>query len=225
MNKENQDYRFRGEGMNRIETFVAAAFAFAVSMLVISVDSIPSNFVELKQAAMDIPAFAASFAIMTWIWHEHAMWCKKFGLEDARSVMLSCLLVFLVLVYIYPLRLMMQGLFGFLSGGLLPFNMEFEAVWQVRFLFGFYALGFLLLSLTFTGLYNHVLKNAGMLDLSEVEHKTTKTEVFVWLGAASISFVALVLAIVTPVKWLGFTGFIYFLLFPLNFIIRAKKPQ
>ncbi|XOV77877.1 MAG: TMEM175 family protein [Aestuariibacter sp.] len=92
--------RLRGETMNRIETFVAAAFAFAVTMLVISVDSIPGTFSELQQAAMDIPAFAASFAIITWIWFEHATWCRKFGLEQPFGILELCLNFFSTCLYL-----------------------------------------------------------------------------------------------------------------------------
>lgn len=57
----------RGEEMTRIETFVAAAFAFAVTMVVISLGSIPSTFGAFIQAVKQIPSFAASCAIIFWI--------------------------------------------------------------------------------------------------------------------------------------------------------------
>lgn len=211
-----------GEQMNRIETFVAAAFAFAVSMLVISVDSIPGNFEELQNAAKNIPAFAASFAILAWIWHEHASWCRKYGLEDTTTVFLSCLLVLLVLVYIYPLRLMMQGLMGFLSQGWFPFDLNFQAVWQVRFLFGFYAVGFFMLSLTFSGLYAHAVKKAADIPLPDDEIQVARTEAKIWLSTASVCIIAFTLCLVVPPDYIGFTGFTYFLLFPQNYFLRDR---
>ena len=47
----------RGENMTRIETFVDAAFAFAFTMLVISIDFIPKSPTELLALSSDIPAF------------------------------------------------------------------------------------------------------------------------------------------------------------------------
>ena len=211
-----------GEHMNRIETFVAAAFAFAVSMLVISVDAIPSTFEELQSAAKNIPAFGASFAIIAWIWHEHASWCRTYGLEDRRTIFLSCLLVFLVLVYIYPLRLVMQGLMGFLTQGWVPFDLDFQAVWQVRFLFGFYAVGFLLLSLTFAALFFHAASKAKEIPLTEEEVCIARAEALVWISTASICILAFTLCILVPSNWIGYTGFTYFLLFPQNSIVRSK---
>ena len=38
---DEHPFKMRGENMTHIETFVAAAFAFAVTMLVITVGSVP----------------------------------------------------------------------------------------------------------------------------------------------------------------------------------------
>lgn len=40
-------YRLRGESMTRIEVFSDAAFAFSVTMLVISLSTIPQSYSEL----------------------------------------------------------------------------------------------------------------------------------------------------------------------------------
>lgn len=56
-------FRLRGMEMTRLETFADAAFAFAVTLLVVGGgDSVPANFDELLLAMNQIPAFAASFA-------------------------------------------------------------------------------------------------------------------------------------------------------------------
>ena len=39
--------RQRGDQVTRLETFVDAAFAFAVTLLVVSFDAMPSSFAEL----------------------------------------------------------------------------------------------------------------------------------------------------------------------------------
>ncbi len=60
--------RKRGIEMTRTETFVDAAFAFAVTLLVVSIDSIPESVAELLRALAAVPAFAASFAIIGLFW-------------------------------------------------------------------------------------------------------------------------------------------------------------
>lgn len=52
----------RGASVTRVEAFVDAAFAFAVTLLVISLDSIPSSISSMVEALKGVPAFAASFA-------------------------------------------------------------------------------------------------------------------------------------------------------------------
>jgi len=77
-----------------------------------------------------------------WIWHAHAVWCRRYGLEDGITIFLSSSLIILVLTYIYPLRLMMQALFKNMSNGYFPIEMKFNHVWEVRFMLPFMPLVF-----------------------------------------------------------------------------------
>ena len=56
----NGGVRQRGEQVTRLETFVDAAFAFAVTLLVVSFDAMPSSFAELYDALRRLPAFLAA---------------------------------------------------------------------------------------------------------------------------------------------------------------------
>lgn len=216
----------RGQDMTRIETFVAAAFAFSVTMLVISLGSMPSTYAEFEHAIKQIPAFAASCAIIFWVWHTHASWCRRFGLEDGLTVVLSCLLIFIVLIYIYPLRLMMQGMFSMLSNGYFPFQISFDSTREVRVMFGFYAIGFMLLSLNFVCFFGHALRQSGRLQLSKAEKFKTKTDLYLWIATAAVCSFVLILVVAIPQRSLPFANFGYFLLGPvLGSIgwIRGKK--
>ena len=116
----------------RLETFVDAAFAFALTMLVVSVDSVPQSFDELVEAIKRVPAFAASFLITVMFWLGHYRWSRRYGIEDTGSVVLSLALVFLVLVFLYPLRLMMSGALQSMSGGFLPGEIEITRIAQLQ---------------------------------------------------------------------------------------------
>ena len=70
----------RGVNMTRIETFVDAAFAFAFTMLVISIDEIPRSPQELFLLSRDIPAFIISASVIGSIWLAHSNWSRTFGL-------------------------------------------------------------------------------------------------------------------------------------------------
>ena len=95
-------FRERGQQVTRLEAFVDAAYAFSVTLLVISLDAIPDSIPALIEALKGIPAFAASFAQIAFFWYSHASWSRRYGMNDGAGVWLSLLLVFLVLVFCTP---------------------------------------------------------------------------------------------------------------------------
>ncbi|GAB2907294.1 TMEM175 family protein [Rheinheimera gaetbuli] len=223
--KTKAQWTMRGESMTRIETFFAAACAFAVTMVVISVGSIPHTLADLIVATKQIPAFTASFAVISWIWHTHSVWSRRFGLEDTRTVVFSCLLILLVLIYMYPLRIMMQALFAVLSDGFFPSMIRLESEWDVRFIFILFGLGFLLLSLNFVALYRHGKSATLVSPLSEYETYQTNTEIIIWLSTAVICLGALLFSAFLPLKYIGWAGYSYFLLFPVLNAITWRRHR
>src|SRR5207237_7342225 len=57
-------FRLRGMQMTRLETFIDAAFAFAISMLVIAAQQIPDNIHALLAAFKNVPTFVRSIAVL-----------------------------------------------------------------------------------------------------------------------------------------------------------------
>lgn len=221
-----ESFTMRGQSMSRLETLVAAAFAFAVTMLIISVGNVPGNFTEFIQAAKLIPSSAASFAIILWVWATHANWCRRFGLEDGMAILMSGTLIFIVLVYIFPLRLIMQGMFSMLSDGILPSEMRYQSADQARFMFVFYAAGFVALALNFAGLFSYAKRLKNQLQLSDAEIYHTNTQIQMWLLTALVASASLSSALLLPDTKLSWAGFIYFLFFPVLGIhgwLRERK--
>ncbi|MGB5510903.1 MAG: TMEM175 family protein, partial [Woeseiaceae bacterium] len=81
-------FRLRGLEVTRLDTFVDAAFAFVLTLLVISFDAIPSNYPEMLAAVRRIPGFAASFAILMMFWLQHRLWSRRYGLENFNTILL-----------------------------------------------------------------------------------------------------------------------------------------
>lgn len=199
----------RGRQTTRLETFVDAAFAFALTMLVISVDAIPNSMQELVEALKQIPAFAASFAIVVNFWHGHYRWSRRFGIEDAGSVVLSLLLVFVVLVFLYPLRLMMSGAFSSMSGGWLPSEIEITSVDELRLLAVVYGVAFALLSGTLVALNARVPRLPVEPPLSAEDRAVAAVEVQAWGILASLGTVSALLALVLPPAGIGLAVWIW----------------
>ena len=77
-------FRLRGMEMTRLETFIDAAFAFAISMLVIAAQQIPDNIQTLLAAFKNVPTFVCSIAVLGIFWRGHWLWSRRYGLEDGR---------------------------------------------------------------------------------------------------------------------------------------------
>lgn len=172
----NGGYRLRGLEMTRIEVFADAAFAFAVTMLVISVDAIPGTYSELIDAIRRVPSFAASFAVMTAIWLAHRRWSQRFGLEDGASTFLTLALVFVVLIYLYPLKLIMDLMFYGFSQTWFPTGMAVASGAEAAGLVAIFCAGFFLVAAIQLGLYMRVSSMADALCLNELEQLLVQKE-------------------------------------------------
>lgn len=206
----------RGAGVTRIEAFVDAAFAFAVTLLVISLDAMPSSIGEMVEAMKGVPAFAASFLQIMMFWSAHATWSRRFGLDDGPSQLRSLLLVFLVLVYVYPLKIMFGGLFAWLSGGWMPEVAQIRSMGDLRMMFIMYGIAFGSLSLCLGSLYEHAQRAAVLPALDAGELRALRGEVVRWRFTALVAGLSIVAAVWLPAsspRWmLGFPGMLYGLL-------------
>ena len=137
------EFRLRGLEVSRLDTFIDAAFAFVLTLLVISFDEIPSNFAEMVDAMKRIPAFAFSFAALMMFWLAHRRWSRRYGVEDSGTIPVSLAVIFVVLVYVYPLRTISEGLFADLSGGYFPSSFRIRNDDESRGILVFFSAGFL----------------------------------------------------------------------------------
>src|SRR5213592_5302110 len=110
-------FRLRGMEMTRLETFIDAAFAFAISMLVIAANQVPDNIEELLGAFRHVPAFVASIVVLGIFWRGHWTWSRRYGLEDGVSIFISWAMLATILIYIYPLRAVFGSMWFLLSDG------------------------------------------------------------------------------------------------------------
>jgi uncharacterized membrane protein len=216
------DFRLRGLQTTRLETFTDAAFAFAITMLVISVGNIPHTYDELVTALKAAPSFLACFSVIMLFWAGHRKWSRRFGLEDKKAMLYSFALIFVMLVYVYPLRLMFSALFSWISAGWLPSEFIINDVSQMLGLFAIYGIGFSAMSISMALLYKHVLSIGPELLLSDLELLIIKLELKIWLILASAGFLSAVVALVFPTSIAVWAGFVYTTL-PITMPIIARR--
>jgi uncharacterized membrane protein len=160
------------ESTNRVDAFTDAAFAFAVSLLVIGGAGAPSDLSQLTRALADIPAFAFGFAIIALFWLGHMRWRKLRGAGDSRSLLLTLMLVFLTLIYVQPLRGMAAATGLWFTGQGAGFKGSLTG------LFAVYGTGFVAMSLLMAALFSDALRNAG---LTKAERQTARGEQVIWV--------------------------------------------
>ncbi|NVJ60124.1 MAG: DUF1211 domain-containing protein [Gammaproteobacteria bacterium] len=223
--KIEDGFRLRGENMTRIEVFVDAAFAFAVTMLVISIDQIPTSVPELIAVTKQIPAFIASVVLLMWIWQTHSSWSKRFGLDDTATVVMSVLLIILVLIFIYPLKIMAMGMFGWLTNQYLPSSFDLNSWNELRFMFSYFGIGFSAFFLLFLWMNKHALKHKESLKLSLFEQHDTQTYIYVRYWLVVIGLVAAAIPYALPDKWVPFSGFVFTLISLVYFFVERRQKN
>ena len=196
--------RQRGEQVTRLETFVDAAFAFAMTLLVVSFDAMRESFVQLYDALRRLPAFLAGFAILAMFWHAHHRFSRRFGLEDATIVFASMLLVAVTLFYVYPLRMVMSAAMVFFTGGWAPSEFKVQSFLEFRLIFVIYGVGFAILAAIVAWMNLHALGKADALQLDAAERMAARSEValnLVLIACASLS-IAVALLIPPHIGWM-----------------------
>ena len=86
--------------MTRLETFIDAAFAFAITMLVIAAQEIPNDISTLLAAFRNVPTFIFSIFVIGIFWRGHWLWSRRYGLEDGVSIFISWSMLVTILIYI-----------------------------------------------------------------------------------------------------------------------------
>jgi uncharacterized membrane protein len=219
-----KDFRWRGGEIARIEGLSDAVFAFAVTLLVVSLE-VPKTFTELAAVMRGFFPFAICFALLMQVWHEQYRYFRRYNIQDATSTLLNCVLLFLVLFYVYPLKFLftflVNGWLGFgtrvkLPGGGWENMIEME---QLPHLMAIFSGGYLAVSCIFILLFRHALRKRDVLELNAVEAFATRVSVGAAMVNAGVSLVSLLIALLAPAQYGGLAGMIYPILLGPGFSI------
>lgn len=202
----------RGREVSRIEGFSDAVFGFALTLLVVSLE-VPNSFDGLKAILRGFIPFAATFALMCWIWFEHYAFFRKFDAEDPVTIFLNCVLLFLVLFFVYPLKFV----FSLVIPALLRFGPPLSMSPQDgRLMMWVYGAGFVAVMLVYAMLYWNQYRQRAALALSGQQVFEARTGARTHLLSVAVGLVSIVLALTLPIEWLGIAGVIYALQGPIH---------
>jgi uncharacterized membrane protein len=214
--------------MTRTETFTDAAFAFALTLLVVSIDSIPSTYDELWAAVQGIPAFGLSCALLFLFWHGHWNWSRRYGLEDFASMVLSFILVFVMLCYIYPMKYITSLFVAWVTNRRLAVNAEIGSAEELFGIFTIYSIGFVALCVAILLLYLRAWAKRNDLQLDAVEKHVTRSEIGSWMILASVGILAILMGLFAPHHPLTVPGWAYIILpvvMPVWGVVRGRQRK
>jgi uncharacterized membrane protein len=226
--------KVRRHQATRLEGFVDASFAFAVTLVVISIGHVPITIDEMLRAMRGVPTFAVCFLLISRLWLGHRFWSRHYDIEDYKSVVLSLMLVFVVLVYVYPLRLMFSLMFAGISNGwLVDQDFTIHTVDELRGAYIVFGIGLASISLIFVAMFRHALSKADDIGLDASEILITRMRSIGWLCTALVAMLSIVVAVFLDFDhdrpWTySFPGIVYWLLGftrpTINAIIRRRLP-
>jgi uncharacterized membrane protein len=213
-----------GREVSRVEGFSDAVFGFALTLLVVSLE-VPESFEELETILVGFAPFALMFALICWIWYEHYAFFRKFAADDPLTITLNCVLLFIVLFFVYPLKFVFTNMVKVMTGS--PFAFRDMSLTDNRVLLSVYSVGFVGMMLVFVLLYWNVLRKRVALQLTEEEIFDARAGARTHAISMSVGILSIVMAWVLPFPYFVAAGPVYALQGPLHWrngvlIARAR---
>lgn len=208
---DKQPFRIRGREVSRVEAFSDVVFGFALTLIVVSLE-VPATFDELMETMKGFPAFAICFAILTWVWHVHHTFFRRYALTDEITIALNTTLLFVVLFYTYPLKYMFSLVTGQIRGG-----------FGGGALMVIYGVGFAGIFAVFLAMYGHAWRLREQLELNELERWDTRTNMIMYASYIVIGVLSAVVGATVEGPAVRWAGFMYWLLGPVSAYIGFKR--
>ena len=223
-------FRWRGVEIHRIEGFSDAVLAFAVTLLVVSLE-VPRTFAELLETMNGFVAFALAFALLLRIWYLQYQFFRRYGLEDGWTIVLNAALMFVVLFFVYPLKFLFSFLVKTFTGQDTRVHLadgslvEAIGLHDMRTLMIVYGLGYLAVFGTFWLLYRHAWGQRDLLALDRLERfdtRSTMIDIALNFGVGTLS---VLIALLTDYRLAGLAGLTYMLLAPIMTVFGRVRGR
>ncbi|NVJ97360.1 MAG: DUF1211 domain-containing protein [Alphaproteobacteria bacterium] len=219
--EEMSGIRVRGTHVSRLEGLTDAVIGFAITLLIVSME-VPTSLDSLFAMVMGFPAFALTFMLLTFIWFWHYRFFRQFGLNTGRIMWANGVLLFLVLLFVYPLKFLatvvvnyviLEGWFGVDMPDMISFRPE-----QFRHLHALYASGFSAVFLCFVWFYRIALSAADELGLSAFERRSVEVHANMFLIVAVVPLLSIIIAYLPFTLAPMWAGWASILIWPLTAI-------
>jgi len=226
--KEQKDrIVWRSHEVTRIEAFSDAVFAFALTLLIVSLE-VPRSFNDLLYNMTGFLPFALCFLLVFYVWRVQYIFFRRYGLHDAYTISINGILIFMVLFFVYPLKFLstfltqswMIGLFHADANQLHALTINERQEPMLMFI---YSGGYLGIFILFTLMYYHAWKKRSELNLTRSEVFETRTDLYSHLIMAGFGLTSIILALIGTIWAISLSGLIYaFIPIPLLLMYRRR---
>lgn len=202
---------------SRLLGFSDAVFALSATLLVVTLE-VPASYAELLEAVAGFPAFAIAFGLLIVLWYQHRQFFRAYPLVDAWTVAINSLLLFVVLLYVYPLKLLTQ-IFAERFVGIAPATIGAIGEAEIQGLFLIFGAGWVALFASYAALHLRawLLRDSlGLDELGRFELVQDALAYLILVAAGVLSVIVAALGI--GLAW-GLPGLV-FLLTPLATVIQ-----
>jgi uncharacterized membrane protein len=218
---------WRSHEPSRLETFSDAVFAFAVTLIIVSLE-VPKSFTELYETMKGTLSFAVCFATLFQIWNQQNLFFRRYGLTDSLTVALNGALLFVVLVYAYPLKFLFGLLFFDNTYSVNGHAQQMITILQTPALMLIYGAGYTAIHTLFCLMYANAKKRANELKLTAIELFETTTLTYLNFLLVLVGIIAMLLAWFLPPEIAGLSGYFYTaigLVYFFWYLHRSRKAR
>lgn len=220
----DRDFRWRGTDVTRMEAFGDAVFALVLALLFLRAVP-PQTIGELMATMKGLLPFAITFALLAMVWIDHHRYFRRYGLVDRTTFFGNLWLLFLVMVYAYPLKFLFTLLCVLWLGPIGELTAEtMGAVTtsaDVERMMLFYGAGFGAIYATFALLYRHALRRTD-LQLDAVERHMTVTTLLESTTLVGFAVVSMLLALLGMPRE---SGLVYFGVGPAMTVLGWRRGR
>ena len=214
---------FQGPESQRLDAFVDAAFAFAVSLLIIGGTEPLRSFTDLATALARIPAFIFGFALIALFWTAHRTWSTLTPVRTGWTTLLSLAVVFAVLVFVFPLRLLAETATHYVSGGVLPGGRLMSGLADLRWTYVIYGVAFAVLSGLNAGLFAHAARALRSGDAAT--HRKGVQWARTWTISAATGLISALIAATPLLKFAPWLPGVAYNLIPVGVLVVTRRNR
>lgn len=223
--------KIRSRDISRLEGMTDAAIGLAITLLIISQD-VPNTYAALIDLLWAMPAFALTFLLTMMIWYWHNRFFRRYGLINGEVMLLSGLLIFLVLAFVFPMKYLTSvvinlWLFNTVLGIGPLFNTEGLTYQDAVTVHIIYVTGFAAVFYCFSALYNAALRQSQPLDLDPQERVETRSARLSFAVVASVGLLTIIPALTVPAPYAPLVaGWCMMLIWPAqSFAVKWFRPK